>query len=180
MEILTSQQDPSGAIAHMYASIASDIALKILGGAGIGFISVMLASLLVAQLNYLSPPPGTSNVRIRSFALTDHSRVDPFAPGHNEPRRVMLSLFEPAHCQQTVALPYMPPKTAAAVDALYAPLGVPNGTVETFRLQICPEDSPVETQAAYPLLLFSPGLWSPRLGYSNLLQWISSLGFTVV
>ncbi len=127
---------------------------------------LMLSIPLVAlcQTIALPPPPG-SNVFITHLPLTDHSRVDPWAPCCNKPRRLMLTLFQPANCTQTQQIPYMPPVTAAFHDASFASIGIPNGTFEAFRLQTC-RSAPKIT--GFPLVLFSTGMGVSRLMYSVL------------
>jgi pimeloyl-ACP methyl ester carboxylesterase len=136
------------------------------------------ASFSVATI-LLPAPPGPTNVHITTFPLTDHSRSDPYAPP-NTPRRIMLSLFQPTACSHTVQIPYMPPATAAFIDAELSAVGIPNGTFESFRLQTCPCPSESKSRSRHPLVLFSPGQGVSRLNYNVILQWISSLGFTIV
>ncbi|EXJ66849.1 uncharacterized protein A1O5_10044 [Cladophialophora psammophila CBS 110553] len=125
----------------------------------------------------LPPPPVSTNVYITTFPLTDTSRVDRFAPCCNQPRRLMLSLFQPTNCTKTHGISYMPPVTAAFHDAMFGPYGIPNGTFEAFRLQTCPLP-PNHTD--FPVLLFSTGAGTSRLTYSVLCQWVASMGFNVI
>ncbi|KAJ9609538.1 hypothetical protein H2200_005865 [Cladophialophora chaetospira] len=122
------------------------------------------------------PPPPTSNVFITTFPITDYSRMDPLAPTKT-PRRLMASLFQPANCTKTQLIPYMPPATAAFHDSNFSSLGIPNGTFEALRLQVCPS-APKKTD--FPLLLFSTGAGTSRLLYNVICQWIASVGFNVV
>lgn len=131
----------------------------------------------LCQLIALPTPPLSTNVLVTSFPLTDHTRVDPFAPCCNQPRHLMLSLFQPAKCAQVNEILYMPPATAAVYDEGLAQFGIPNGTFESFRLQTC---SQLPKENDLPLLLFSPGLGTSRYLYSVLLQWVASMGFNIV
>lgn len=125
----------------------------------------------------LPPPPNDTNVFITNFTFTDHSRVDPFAPCCHQPRRLVLTLFQPTNCTTTKQKPYMPPATAALYDTMFSSLGIPNGTFEAFRLEMCPSP-PKNTD--FPVVLFSTGLGGSRLTYSVLCQWVASIGFNVV
>lgn len=141
--------------------------------------------LLLPHLSYSLPtvplpfPPGPTNVHITTFALTDHSRLDPYGPP-STPRRIMVSLFQPTVCPHTILTTYAPPYTAALFDAKMSAFGIPNGTIESFRLQTCPSPPDLGSHKNHPLALFSPGLGTSRLNYNVLLQWISSTGFNII
>jgi dienelactone hydrolase len=97
----------------------------------------------------------------------------------------MISLFYPiskSPCKRLCQIPYMPPLTASYMDASAAGLGVPNGTVESIRLQVCCSTprKPAVDVAKFPLVLFSPGLQGSRLLYSALAQSLASEGYAVV
>ena len=132
---------------------------------------------IINSIVVLPRPPGPTNVHITELALTDKSRADPFAPCCGKPRRLMLSLFQPANCTQATDIPYMPPATAAFYDAKSAIFGIPNGTFEAIHLQTCP-NSPGNTD--FPLLLFSTGAGNSRHLYNAVLQWVASTGFNIV
>jgi dienelactone hydrolase len=123
------------------------------------------------------PSPPISNVHITNFPLTDHSRVDPYAPCCNKPRRLMLTLFQPANCSSTVPIAYMPNGTATFYDVALASVGVPDGAFESLRLKTC-SSPPKKTD--FPLLLFSTGAGMSRLLYNVICQWVASAGFNVV
>ncbi|EXJ58367.1 hypothetical protein A1O7_05792 [Cladophialophora yegresii CBS 114405] len=89
----------------------------------------------------------------------------------------MLSLFQLANCSQTVQIPYMPPATAAAHDAMFGFLVIPNGTSEAFGFKAC-RSPPKST--GFPVSLFSTGAGTSRLVYSFLPKWVASIGFNVV
>lgn len=140
---------------------------------------VLLPCLLLgtlAQAILLPSPPGSANVHITHFPLTDTSRVDPFAPCCNQPRRLMVTLYQPATCQQTEAITYIPPTSAAALKTLFG-LYLPNISFDNFQLQVCPQ-APLNNDA--PLLFFSPGYLAPRVIYAVILQWVASLGFNIL
>src|SRR6266498_671819 len=136
-------------------------------------ISLLLPLLLLlpafSRSDILLPtPPGPSNVQLKILELVDHSRVDPSAPCCNAPRRLMVSVFSPTACHKTSAVPYMPPATSVYYNELISPFGVPNGTISSLHLQVCPASS---SAMQAPLALFSTGLGTSRLIYSSYLQW---------
>lgn len=74
----------------------------------------------------------------------------------------------------------MPPATAALYDETYGAYGIPNGTFESFKLQVCSESSKYRDNTKYPLLIFSPGLGNSRHLYNVLVQSVASTGYIVV
>ena len=140
------------------------------------FIIVNFVLAVFSQTVVLPVSPG-SNVYITNFSVTDRSRPDPFSPGGNKPRRLMVSLFQPANCTQTQQLSYMPPKTAALHDDVFSTIGIPNGTFEAFRVKTC-ASPPKNTD--FPVVLFSTGAGTSRYLYTVICQWVASLGFNVV
>ncbi|KEF51736.1 uncharacterized protein A1O9_12073 [Exophiala aquamarina CBS 119918] len=148
-------------------------------GMALFFMSSLLARAM-CHSTVLPPPPGPTNVHMTHFPVVDAHRADPLAPCCNQPRRLMLTLFQPAECSQTEDFLYMPPATAAVADAYFRGLGVFPNDSETFshlHLRACPQ-SPENVD--FPLLLFSHGYGLSRFDWSNLLQWIASAGFNVV
>jgi len=87
----------------------------------------------------------------------------------------MVTLYQPTTCEQTEAITYIPPTSAAALEKLFGRY-LPNISFDNFQLQVCPE-APVNNDA--PVLFFAPGYWAPRLIYSLILQWVASLGFNI-
>ena len=135
---------------------------------------------------------GTYGVGTTAIALTDNSRLDPFALTP-ENRSVVISVFYPVEktneCDWKL-VPYLPEGTAAFLDQEYAPYGVPKGAFESFRLKLCSQTSSPSSRAddsqailgsnGFPLVVFSPGLGNSRLLYSAMAQSVASHGFTVV
>jgi pimeloyl-ACP methyl ester carboxylesterase len=127
-------------------------------------------------------PSGPFNVGYNAMKLTDESRTDPYAPSP-KPRAVMISAFYPVakdRCKQVCPIRYMPPATAAFIDQQYASFGIPNGTFEQFRLQMCCDNSLADDYTRSPVIIFSPGLGNLRLSYSAMAQSVASLGYFVV
>ena len=140
---------------------------------------------LATAVAVIPRPAGPYGVNVATLGMTDASRIDPFAP-KPENRSVLISAFYPAfpaqQCQYKL-IPAYPKRTAAVFDAEVAFAGVPNGTLEMVRLEVC---SSSKTSASKynppdaPVLLFSPGLGLSRLWYSALAQAVASHGFTVI
>jgi dienelactone hydrolase len=143
------------------------------------FTSLLTTSLVSALT--LSPSLSHYGVATSTLELTNPAQPqDPFHPGQ-ERRRLMLSAFYPAgekeQCEP-IAFPYMPPKTAAAYDAMYASLGVPKNSFASVEMALC---KPSEEQGAeYPLVLFSPGMGDSRLVYNFIAASLASEGYVVV
>ena len=128
-------------------------------------------------------PDGPYGTNFAVAALVDTSRLDPFAP-KPEYRRTVISAFYPLaeadNCQWEV-IPAYPSKSAAIFDDETAFAGVPNGTFEAVRLEVCNPTHPSQCSTEqWPLILFSPGLGLSRLWYSGLAQSFASHGFVVV
>lgn len=130
---------------------------------------------------YLLPHPrGKYNVSLTTGPLVDnsvHATTDP-------PRSLMLSVFQPATCQSTLHVPYMPDVTAEyqgplLQDVFHLPPDL--SIFKSARLPVCPQDASHNLiQDDYPILLFSPGYTIPRLYYSVIASAIASEGFTVI
>ncbi|KAK2765192.1 hypothetical protein FQN54_008891 [Arachnomyces sp. PD_36] len=123
--------------------------------------------------------PNGYNTTFATAKLVDSNRNDPFAE-IPEPRAVMISLFRPADCQATELADYTPPATADFSNQF---LGLPNGTFELFKLQVCESEAPTyptSPESDFPVVLFSPGFGGLRPWYNGLAQWVASQGYTVV
>ncbi|KAF2450582.1 PAF acetylhydrolase family protein [Karstenula rhodostoma CBS 690.94] len=134
---------------------------------------------------YLVPnPPGRYNVTLTIGTLTDHTRNDPSVETPT-PRTLVLSVFQPTRCASTVAVTYMPNKTAEFqgpylqrqfnISADFTPLFL------EARLPVCPDEpNGSSTLDDGPILLFSGGWNIPRLYYNVIASAIASEGFTVI
>lgn len=140
------------------------------------FDSVLAQSFLPIPL-----PNGSYNTTFTSTKLVDDTRQDPYADT-SEPRALMISLFHPRECDATQIVDYSAPATAAFTDEF---LGLPNGTFELFKLQVC-ENTPTQeiddasSDPEFPVVLFSHGLGAARPWYNALAQWVASHGYSVV
>ncbi|KAH7109062.1 Alpha/Beta hydrolase protein [Dendryphion nanum] len=151
--------------------------------------SSLLLSLLLTPLPSLAQfqlpaLTGPYTVAQTTAKLTDTNRTDPYDPA-NGTRNVMITLFTPVpprSCQQTCQLPYMPPQTAALINAGATALyGIPENTFSSFSIPACckTSNSASSSFSKVPLILFSPGLQGSRLLYSYLAATLSSHGYIV-
>lgn len=138
---------------------------------------ILFSSLLLAKLGegYLLPTPlGKYNVTMRNEAITDYDR---------DARALMISIFQPAECANTVPVIYMPNNTAEYegkwIEKIF---GVPvnlTPLLSEARLPVCPQNSCLPLPNA-PILLLSPGYRGSRLYYNFIASAIASEGYTVI
>lgn len=148
-------------------------------------VSIFLVLLANSIAGYLVPyPPSRYNVTVTTRSLVDHSGNDPYSTTPT-PRALMQSVFQPATCEFTVAIPYMPNevgdyqgpflKETFNITADLTPL------FSEARLPVCSDRpkscSPLDNGR---ILLFSPGYSIPRHYYNVLASAIASEGFTVI
>lgn len=120
-------------------------------------------------------PVGTFNAH-----LVDSSRVDPWQPSKN--RELMVSVSYPARRTGAPA-PWLSPGFAAVIDPIIsspAYLDVPAGTVDWAGT---PRQARVDAPAVpgrWPVVLFSPGLQTPREFYTGAADDLASRGYVVV
>lgn len=130
----------------------------------------------------LPKPSGPFDVYYNTAKMVDGGRIDPFDPkkGH---RAVMTSIYLPVRCRgdlETIA--YLPPKTAEVESEVFAAYGLPNGTLQSLNLQVCPGPLRSQLQEAEkrPVVLFSPAQNTPRHLYGLIAQAVASHGYIVV
>ncbi|KAH6666542.1 PAF acetylhydrolase [Plectosphaerella plurivora] len=152
-------------------------------------LSLLLGGLaLVANAIVLPPPTGPFDVSMSITALTDDSRLDPYAPADApHSRRVLISTFlpvEPSLCASRDVVPYMTPLLAGLYDELAVAVGLPKGTFASLKLDNCvPRKQSAckpSNTTTVPLVLFSPGWGNPRLLHGAMAKEIASRGFAVV
>jgi dienelactone hydrolase len=124
----------------------------------------------------LPAPTGPDPIGTVSLHLVDHSRQDPWVPGHA--RELMISLWYPARdAGHYPTVPWMTPGAAAAFEQAN---GIPAGSV------IMPETAghdgaPVERdRGRLPVLLYSPGSGGDREVNTALVEQLASRGYLVV
>lgn len=124
-------------------------------------------------------PPGPYDVFYNTAKMIDNTRVDPFDPKHGK-RAVMTSIFAPTDCKVDLEkIDYLPAATAQYYSDLYSTYGLPNGSIQSIHLQMCPEP-PKEHHMPYPVVIFSPALGTTRLFYNAIAQSVASAGYIVV
>lgn len=132
----------------------------------------------------LSKPNGPYSVAVRTHAMTDKHRIDPYDPkrGH---RNVLASIFWPvalSSCSETT-VPYMTPAVAKLYGQKAQSMGLSNETFAAFKYSVC---TPADTlkgrgsKKRFPLIIFSPGAGNSRLLYSNMARSFASFGNVVV
>ncbi|KAL6913682.1 hypothetical protein FSST1_011442 [Fusarium sambucinum] len=132
-------------------------------------------------------PPGPYHVAVNNFELVDPTRIDHFAPEPNTKRRIMVSAYLPieAHhrCKSQV-VPYIPPLTASVFGKLGTTLGIPEGTIESFNMEVCNMSTikPKKVHRSkkeFPVAIFSPGAQGTRLVYGAMARSLASLGYII-
>lgn len=144
------------------------------------FRSLLIVGLFSAVNAATFPPPsGPFNTTLSTAKLVDKHRNDPYSPVPT-PRAIMISIFRPtapSKCEP-IEVDYMEPLTAAFQDEEFGSFGIPAGTFESLKLQVCKPTvwnpssrcSRHGSYEKYPLLLLSPGLGRTRLLYSAIAQ----------
>jgi dienelactone hydrolase len=137
----------------------------------LSFLPLLLAT---TGAGYLLPnPTGKYNVTVTTGAITDYDRAA---------RTLMVSVFQPATCESTVPVLYMPNKTAEHEGTtIQRNFNVSLNLTPLFsraRQAMCSEDCSPQEDA--PVLLVSPGYRGTRLYYSFLASAIASEGITVI
>ncbi|RBR12501.1 uncharacterized protein FIESC28_08625 [Fusarium coffeatum] len=143
--------------------------------------SLLLLSLVgLGNAIELPKPNGPYSVAVRTSAMIDKHRIDPYDPrrGH---RNVLASIFWPVpspSCSKTT-LPYMTPAVAKLYGQKAQSMGLSNETFAAFEYSVC---TPLHTpkgcgsKRQFPLIIFSPGAGNSRLLYSNMARSFASFG----
>ncbi|KAH8178479.1 platelet-activating factor acetylhydrolase, isoform II domain-containing protein [Sarocladium implicatum] len=153
----------------------------------------LLVLISTATAVLIPAPDGPYPVSVYVKALTDGSRIDPYAPKNDHhQRQVVVSLFLPIDRKQTpfakTLIPYMTPAVAEEYGKLAVNAGLPNNTFAAFDVQtniVVPERScglkrPSEKKSKVHLVLLSPGGGQSRLLYSTMARSLASEGYAVV
>ncbi|PSN59614.1 hypothetical protein BS50DRAFT_656807, partial [Corynespora cassiicola Philippines] len=148
-------------------------------------LSILFIWFAHTTAGYMIPnPPGRYNVTLEIGTLTDYTRNTSFA-ATTTPRELMVSVFQPVTCETTVAVPYMPNKTAEYqgpflqkqfdISINFAPFFL------EARLPVC-QSQPNSCSALedVPILLFDTGYGIPRHYYNVIASAIASEGFVVI
>ncbi|KAI8937088.1 hypothetical protein NX059_006304 [Plenodomus lindquistii] len=126
--------------------------------------------------------PKRYDVTITTFALTDPSRLDPFAKD-NRTRSIMASTYSPvSNCATKKSELYMPPATAAFQNEKFAAYGLPDGSFSSLKLETCANTTKSKSCNTHqsPLVIFSGALATSRLLYNSMLQSVAAAGYTIL
>lgn len=134
---------------------------------------------------------GPFSTALRVQSLTDHNRMDPYAPKKNTLRRILTSTFWPISHDSVCGnetIQYMPPATAASYGPLAESAGLPNDTFSAFEISFCKlsgvvgckSERTTRKSSRHPLVIFSPGLGESRLLYSNMAKSLAGQGYVVI
>ncbi|PVI01495.1 alpha/beta-hydrolase [Periconia macrospinosa] len=142
-------------------------------------LSILLPLLLTTSaVAYLLPsPPGHYNVTLTTGPLIDSSRKN---------WALMVSIFQPAKCASTVAIPNMPEKSAKYQAAfLSRAFNTTAWDIESLFLQaqlpVCEGNSSTTALVKNtPVLIFSHGFGGTRLWHNVVASALASEGFTVI
>ena len=148
------------------------------GVVGAGVVIGGLA-LLIAFVPSLPEPSGPHHVGSHIFRWTDNSRAETLTPDPSDHRQVIAQAWYPTDTAKGRAVPYfeaqdnLPGSVGGLPSFMYSSFGEIN-THATF-------DSPISpAQAAWPVLVFSPGLSVPREAYTALCADLASRGYVVI
>ncbi|GAB2863988.1 alpha/beta hydrolase family protein [Lentzea nigeriaca] len=137
--------------------------------------AVLAASTLVSPQLTGPFPVGTFDAH-----LTDSTRADPFQPAKN--RELMVTVSYPARRTGTQA-PWLGRGLAQAIDPIISSpdyLDIPAGSVDwSGTLRQARVDAPA-VPGRWPVVLFSPGLQTPREFYAGAADDLASRGYVVV
>jgi hypothetical protein len=142
---------------------------------------LVLVGVLARAEIIIPQPAGPYETYLKTMELVGAARKDPYA-SNGSIWAVMISLFYPIMHRDylaTSALPYIPHRTAAFEDASY---GLPNGTLESVKLQVCTKQrrKAARNIGDIPVVLYSPGLFASRLLSSVLAQSLTGSGCAIV
>ncbi|MEV7184326.1 alpha/beta hydrolase [Kitasatospora sp. NPDC093102] len=125
----------------------------------------------------LPRPTGPYAVGQEVLHLVDQNRPDPWVPSAG-PRRLMVSMYYPAHAGTGTPAPYMTPAAARAMlDGKLPGNTIPTEAVSGTRTWA---ESGARPQGGhYPLVVLSPGFTMPRATLSSLAEDLTSHGYVV-
>lgn len=122
---------------------------------------------------------GPHKVGTTEVLLTDGSTIDPFAPGPETKRTIIVQAFYPA--TYTAAdypfEPYMGPATAAFYENYFH---LPNGSLAMLRTNSHTRAPMISGVSKPEIILFSPSLGASRKVYTTLVEDLASHGYIVI
>src|SRR4051794_18582411 len=144
--------------------------------AGVVIGTLALATAVVPQL---PEPSGSHRVASQIFRWTDPSRAETLTPDPADQRQVIAQAWYPTDTAGDRPVPYfeaqnqLPGSVGGLPSFMYGAFGEID-THATFEAPIS------SMQAAWPVLVFSPGLGVPREQYTSLCTELASRGIVVV
>jgi len=130
-----------------------------------------------AQGIQLPKPLGPFKIGTTSFELTDHSRLDPFAPTPQN-RSVQLSICYPIADGNSLPFStYLPPLTTRALEMQF---GVPAGSIPNISTRAHLNAPILGGGRNTPVILYSPGFGNSRFLGTMFVQELASEGYAVV
>ncbi|MFF3019197.1 alpha/beta hydrolase family protein [Streptomyces sp. NPDC057939] len=126
----------------------------------------------------LPAPTGGLPVGLRTLALRDTSREDPWEPGRA--RELMLSVWYPALPSEAPRAAYVTARESAMILRQHRVTGVPEDLLSRTRThaRTGPPALPV-AGSGLPLVLLSPGFSLPRTSLTALAEDLASRGYAV-
>ncbi|KAJ3549172.1 hypothetical protein NM208_g646 [Fusarium decemcellulare] len=151
------------------------------------FLLFFLSLLHLGSAVLLPKPSGPYSVALRIHSMTDHHRIDPYAPNHQK-RRILTSIFWPVDVNscESKRVHYMPPATAEAYGRQAASMGLSNDTFKSIEMEVCRVSTPSackdqgNQKAKFPVAIFSPGSGNSRLIHNAMARSLASYGHVVV
>jgi hypothetical protein len=143
-------------------------------------MQLLLAAALAASILVSPQLSGPFPVGTFDAHLVDSTRSDPFRPEKN--RELMVTVSYPAQRRGRPA-PWLSPGLAAVVDPIIsspAYLGIPAGTVDWSGTRRQARVDAPAVPGRWPVVLFSPGLQTPREFYAGTADDLASRGYVVV
>lgn len=158
-------------------------ARRILRAIAIAGVLLVLVGAVVARkpLEFLAfgfdlpKPTGKYLVGRQTWDIVCADRPETFSSDPSAKREIRTDVYYPAKAgaaKQTGA--YLDPEITQAVT------GMPPFLISKLRTNWMPDAEPDRAGAPYPVLLFSPGLESPPVFYTSLLEQLVSRGFVIV
>jgi dienelactone hydrolase len=148
--------------------------------AAIAFVVFMLTTSVLAQDDtpaiQFPEPTGEYPVGQVSYAFTDPEREEIFTEDPDDLRQLAVTVYYPADpAEDAEPAPYI---SETAVTDFANGIGIPPMLFAMFGAN--GYDTPPAAEGAFPVLVFSPGLGTPDLFYTSLLQEVASHGYIVV
>ena len=145
----------------------------------LGIVFTVISGVLCYALPVFSlpKPTGSYTVASKTLYLKDESRQEDITPDPNDNRELIIDLWYPAVKAQGPTKPYLEPVERKGFALKY---GLPEAAfhyLDGVKTQVYLDQTPVDE--AFPVLIFSPGYYTPASGYHSILGDIASHGFII-